>query len=179
MTDVTTATPQDRAAVGWSPIYMRNVDLILGDEASDGSNFKCQLRGVDLSPDVNITRTKTLCPTGQFSNVDDPEWTLELRYLYGVSEDNTNPSLSDYLLDNIGAQVPFTFRPVSGGKGYTGTVTLVPGPIGGDQGSFSEQSVSLPVEGQPVREGAGGAPSVVAAAGATPADADVTATGSV
>jgi hypothetical protein len=147
------------------PLNPKNVDLILGDEIT-GTNFKCQLRSVTLTPDTNIERIKTLCPSGQYASVSDPEWSLELGYLYG-KEDGGDPqeALARFLLDNAGEQVPFVFRPWSGddGDGYKGTVTLVPGPIGGEEGSFSEQSVSLPVEGQPTPLTGGS----VAATGAT------------
>jgi hypothetical protein len=133
-------------ATTFTPLYMKDVDLILGDEAM-GTNYKCQLRSVVLTPDVNTERIKTLCPDGQFSNVDDPEWNLDLGYLIG--EDTADPSLADYLLENQGQKVDFYFAPNAGGPGYKGLVTLIPGPIGGDQGSFSEQSVSLPVDQQP------------------------------
>lgn len=135
--------------MAFAPLYMKDVDLILGDEAT-GTNFKCQLRSVTLTPDVNVERIKTLCPTGQFSNVDDAEWSLELGYLYGTDDTTPAEALANYLLTNAGDQVDFFFAPISGGDGYSGTVTLVPGPLGGEQGSFSEQSVSLPVDGQPV-----------------------------
>lgn len=133
--------------MAFKPLFMKNVDLILGDE-STGPNFKCQLRSVQLTPDTNIARIKTLCPTGQYSEVEDPEWTLELGYLYGDETDSAG-ALADYLLANQGTQTGFLFRPRAGGKGYKGTVTLVPGGIGGEQGNHSEQSVQLPLDGQP------------------------------
>lgn len=134
------------------PFTAKDVDLILGDEAADGENFKCQLRSVTLTPDTNIERIKTLCPTGQYASVSDPEWSLELGYLYGKEDTDPAKALSRFLLDHAGEQMDFTFRPWAGddAEGYEGTVTVVPGPIGGEEGSFSEQSVSLPVEGQPV-----------------------------
>lgn len=135
--------------MAYTPLYMKDVDLILGDEAT-GTNFKCQLRSVTLTPDVNVERIKTLCPTGQYSNVDDPEWSLELGYLYGVDDTTPAEALANYLLVNAGDKVEFFFAPIAGGAGYSGNVTLVPGPLGGEQGSFSEQSVSLPVDGQPL-----------------------------
>lgn len=134
--------------MAWTPIYMRDVTLILGPTVT-GIDYKCQLRSVALTPDTNVTRIKTLCPTGQYSAVDDPEWSLDLGYLYGISA-TPDESLADFLLANVAQLVDFEFRPVADGAGYTGKVTIVPGPIGGEQGSFSEQSVSLPVEGQPV-----------------------------
>ena len=134
--------------MAFAPLKMKNVDLILGDEAT-GTNFKCQLRSVTLTPDTNITRIKTLCPEGQFANVDDPEWTLNLGYLYGTDAEAAASALGEYLRVNAGDQVDFFFAPNAGGPGYSGVVTLVPGALGGEQGGFSEQSVALPVEGQP------------------------------
>lgn len=137
--------------MAFKPIFMKDVDLILGDEAT-GDNYKCQLRSVKLTPDTNIVKTKTMCPAGQFAETEDPEWTLELGYLYGQDDGSGTPAeaLADYLLANKGEKSDFFFRPISGGKGYTGQVTLIAGGIGGDQGAFSEQTVSLPLDGQPV-----------------------------
>lgn len=139
--------------MAWAPIYMKNVNLTLGEEGT-GVDYKCQLTSVKLTPDVNTTKAKTLCPTGQFAEVDDPEWTLELGYLYGSDSATPDNGLADYLLAHKGTKVPFLFRPIADGPGYSGTVTLMPGDIGGDQGSFAEGSVSLPVDGQPVAEAA-------------------------
>lgn len=135
--------------MAFQPIYMKDVNLILGDVAT-GTDYKIELRSVTLTPDSNVTRIKTLDPAGQFSNVDAPEWSLDLGYLGGTYDTaDAKTSLQDYLLANAGNKIPFAFAPKAGGAGYQGTVTAVPGPIGGDQGSFSEQSVSLPIDGQP------------------------------
>lgn len=134
--------------MAWTPIYMKNVDLILGDEAT-GTHFECQARSVQLTPEVNTTRVKTLCPTGQFANTDDPEWTLEITYLYGIDPLVAENALADYLLANQGTKVDFFVAFEAGGPGYTGTVTLIPGGMGGEQGNYSEQTVQLPVDGQP------------------------------
>lgn len=135
----------------FKPYVMKNVDLILGDEAT-GPNFKCQIRGVKLTPNVNVIRTKTACPTGQYSDVDDPEWTADLTYLYGDDDGEATvvEVLADFLLEHAGEELPFLFRPRSGGRGYSGRLKAIPGVIGGDYGQFSENTVSLPIEGQPV-----------------------------
>lgn len=135
--------------MAFKPIVMKNVDLILGDEAT-GPNFKCQLRSVKLTPDTNVVKTKTLCPEGQYADVEDPEWNLELGYLTGEG-DETVQALADFLLDHKGEKEDFYFRPRAGGPGYSGVVTLMAGGIGGEQGGFSEQSVQLPLDGQPVK----------------------------
>lgn len=139
----------------FQPLFMREVNLILGDVLAGGADFQCQLRSVTLTPDVTVTKVKTLCPDGQFADVDVPEWNLTLGYLYGTAT-TPDTALADYLLTHSGEKSDFEFRPVAGGAGYTGTVTLLPGPIGGDQGAFSEQSVDLPVDGQPVPVAAAG-----------------------
>ena len=134
----------------FQPIMMKNVDLILGDEAT-GTNFKCQLRAVTLTPNASMQRMKTLCPDGTYGDVDQPEWDLELGYAYGIDDTRgtTAEILADFLMDGHGTKVPFLFRPQAGGAGYKGQVTLIAGPIGGNQGAWMEGTVTLPVDGQP------------------------------
>ena len=135
--------------MAFAPIVIKNADLVLGSEA-DGTDYAIELTSIALTPDVSPERIKTAKPEGRFSSVDDPEWNLDLGYVYGKYADaDAQVSLADYLMAHVGEQIPFTFRPKTGGAGYSGIVTLVPGAIGGDQGAFSTQSVSLPLEGQP------------------------------
>lgn len=138
--------------MAFKPISLKNVLLRLGDEAT-GTDFAIQLTSVTLTPDVATERLKTLKPAGRYSSVDDPEWSLDLGYAYGYDDAGAAAlALSSYLLENNGEQVPFSFEPIAalvGAPKYDGTVSLVAGALGGDQGAFSTQSVSLPVEGQP------------------------------
>ncbi|GAB3750048.1 hypothetical protein [Microlunatus parietis] len=129
-------------------INMKDVNLILGSEAT-GTDFACQLKSVLLSPDTNIVREETLCPDGQFADVGNPVWSLNLGYIYGKHATTAEKALADYLLAHHGEQVDFFFAPWAGGDGYTGLVTLIAGAIGGEQGSSSNQTVELPVDGQP------------------------------
>lgn len=159
--------------MAFRPIIMRNSDLVIvvgGGAETTGTNFHCEARAVTLTPDVNIQRVKTLCPDGTFADVDNPEWTLEVTYLFGTND--SGETLADFLLDNSGAKGKAWFRPVSGGPGYECDVTLIPGGLGGEQGSYSEQSVSLPVDGQPRKVAA--APPVGAGEGDEPETADAT-----
>lgn len=132
----------------WKPILFKRVNLILGSEAT-GTDFACQSRSVTLNPEAQTTRVKTLCEAGQFSDVDDPEWELQIGYLYGRDDADPNKALADYLLANHGEKVPFFFAPIAGGAGYTGELTLIAGAIGGEQGNYGEQTVNLPLDGQP------------------------------
>ena len=141
----------------FKPIMMKEVDLILGDP-STGPNFKCQARSVTLKPSASIQKMKTLCPTGRYADVDDPEWDLEIGYAYGYDDGQATVAqlLADFLLANHGTKIDFLFRPKTGQNGYTGEVTIVAGPIGGSQGAWMEGTVTLPVDGQPVLVNASG-----------------------
>lgn len=136
----------------FDPIFIKNVDLVLGDPVT-GDNFKCQLRSINLDPDTNIVKIKTACPEGQYAQVEDPEWTLGLGYLAGnMVGTGTGPAaLTEFLFDHKGEQMPFLFRPKSGGAGWSGTVTVVAGGVGGDVGGYSEKTVSLALTGQPAK----------------------------
>lgn len=137
----------------FKPYFMKDIDLIIGDEASETTpNFKCQVRSCKLTPDVSVQRIETACPTGQYADMGNPTWTAELGYLYGADDGSGTVAevLADYLLAHAGETQIITFRPHAGGKGYQASIKIVPGPIGGDYGSFSEQTVSLPIEGQPI-----------------------------
>lgn len=134
--------------MAWKPIMMKDVDLILGDEAT-GPNFKCQVRSVTLTPTSSPQKLKTACPQGRYSDVSDPEWDLEIGYAFGKDADGVMEALADYLLDNHGTKQDFLFRPVAGGAGYSGEVTIIAGPIGGTVDQWMEGSVTLPLDGQP------------------------------
>lgn len=136
--------------MAFEPTYLKNVDLILGVEAT-GINFKCQLQSVKLSPDADTSTEKTLCPEGVYSEVDDPEWTLELGYLAGRDKEDATNALSEYMRVHHGETVPFAFRPVSGepAGGFSGVVRCMATEFGGEKGSFSKVTAKLPVIGQP------------------------------
>ena len=142
--------------MAFKPIMMKDAYLRLGDE-STGPVVDVQCTAITLKPSADVQRLKTLSPEGRFSDADDPEWELEVGYSYGenVTGGVSDTVLADYLLANHGTKLDFLFRPRNGGVGYTGTVTAVAGPVGGKQGAWMEGSVTLPVEGQPVKVVAG------------------------
>lgn len=149
--------------MAFRPVSMKDAILVLGDEAT-ATDFAIQLTSVTLTPDVSVERIKTLKPAGRYAAVDDPEWSLDTGYVYGYDDAATaEAAYSEYLRAHSGELVSFAFEPINGkGDRYEGEVWILAGAIGGDQGSFSTQSVSLPVEGQPERGVATGA-AVIAA----------------
>lgn len=136
----------------FQPIVLKNVDLVLGD-TGDSTNFKCQLKSVKLIPDVNIIKEKTACPAGTYSEVENPEWNLELGHLTGRDSEAADAAkaLTEYLRLHSGEKSSFAFRPYSGDHigGYKGKVTLVATEIGGAVGGMNTATVQLPLDGQP------------------------------
>lgn len=135
----------------FKPIVMKDIDLVLGADEATGAPFKCQVQEVTLEPNTNIVKEKALCPEGTYAESDTPEWELKVGYLVGEDSDAQKAALADWLFDNQGDKVTFWFRPRSKGRGWKGTVTVVPGPVGGSQGQFMKGSVTLPLDGQPVQ----------------------------
>jgi hypothetical protein len=137
--------------MAFQPIVLKNADLELGTAAA-GTDYGLQLTSITATPDVAVERIKTVKPEGRFASVDEPEWSLDLGYLYGYDDAAAeDAAFTEYLMNHNGEIVDFTFRPlhaVAGSPEYTGQCRLVAGPLGGDQGAFSTQTVSLPVEGQ-------------------------------
>lgn len=136
--------------MAFQPIVLKNVDLVLGD-TSESTNFKCQLKSVKLIPDVNIIKEKTACPSGTYSEVENPEWNLELGHLTGRDAVEAEAALSEYLRVHSGEKSSFAFRPFSGDHlgGYKGRITLVATEIGGQVGGMNTATVQLPLDGQP------------------------------
>lgn len=136
--------------MAFRPIMLKNVDLVLGD-ATESTQFKCQLKTIKLVPDVNTIREKTACPTGTYAEVEDPKWNLELGHLTGIDTDDSEAALSEFLRVHSGDKTSFAFRPVSGDHkgGYKGRVTLMATELGGQVGSMNTATVQLPLDGQP------------------------------
>lgn len=133
----------------FQPLFFKNIDLVLG--ASPGTQVKCQVKSVKLSPDAKIVKEKTACPKGSYSEVEPTEWELELGYLVGRDTETDGNALSEYLVKHEGELIPFAFRPWSGDHkgGWKGRVRIVPGELGGEVGEFSKVSVKLAIEGKP------------------------------
>lgn len=151
--------------MAFKPITLKNMDLVLGD-ASESTQFKCQIKSAKLIPEVSIIKEKTACPKGIYSEVDNPDWNLELGHLTGVDVDQAEAALTEFLRVHHGQKMSFAMRPFSGDYkgGFKGKVTLVATEIGGAVGGMNTATVQLPLDGQPepltVAETAEDAPAV-------------------
>lgn len=127
-------------AVGY---VVKSITLLIDDV-----DYKCAIIGATLTPTASVVEWSTACPDGQGSDVGVTKWTLDLDYAY----DPAAASLSTILADNAGDIVDFEFTPdVVNNPTRTriGSVRLIPGPEGGTVDSLAQQSVSLPLVGEP------------------------------
>ena len=122
---------------------LRDAVLKLG-----GTTFTNQTWKVQLTPDTPIVQQRTLVPDGTISDVDSATWVMEITGL----QDFETSGLADFLRDNAGNVVTFEYAPKAGsGKAkWTGSLIAVHPPIGGEQGSFAEMELELPIVGAPV-----------------------------
>jgi hypothetical protein len=103
---------------------------------------------VQFVPTSNVVTWKGMTPTSKFSAATAPTWVCNLGYAQDWETEN---SLSQYLMDHAGEKVTAEFHPKAGGAGYTASVLLAAGPIGGDGDAVAVGTVSLGVDGEPTK----------------------------
>lgn len=80
-------------------------------------------------------------------------WTLEVT----LAQNYDSSSAINWLLDNTGSQMPFTYRPRTDSQStYSGTLTVVSAAIGGDVKTKNTSDASFPLAGAPTRQSSGG-----------------------
>ncbi|MBM7052219.1 hypothetical protein [Rothia sp. ZJ1223] len=89
-----------------------------------------QVTSVKLVPKVDREKGLTVLSGLKKGGARSESWTLEGKFLFDLG---TAESTSDYLFDNRGQDVPFTFTPATArGTTFTGTLTVESAEIGGD-----------------------------------------------
>lgn len=114
-----------------------------------GTTFTNQTWKVELVPDTPIVQQRTLVPDGTISDVDSSTWVMSITGL----QDYESSGLADFLGDNAGTTQTFEYAPkVGSGKAkWTGSVIVVHPPIGGEQGSFAQMEIEIPIIGTPTK----------------------------
>lgn len=106
----------------------------------------------ELRPETKVEKVtwQGLTPAAKFSDNGTPETTWSLILSYAQDWDTTN-SLSSYLLANAGQTKTIVLQPKRGvgGKTFTVTATIVPGPVGGNVNTVAVGSVTMPCAGDP------------------------------
>jgi hypothetical protein len=125
------------ARIANNTLFMLEVSLTLGVD-----DFGDAVQVVTFTPTPGATKTWTGLGGNTITRVTREEsWTCALSY---GQDWETDGSLSRYLHEHAGEEVPATFTPLNGGDPWYATVTLAAGPIGGTGQDFANGSVTLP-----------------------------------
>ena len=130
----------------FSPLYMTESVLKIGD--GTGTDFAAEISGARLTPTSSSATWKGLKPGSSFTKAGLATWALAVN----LGQDHElSTSLSSYLYDHEGEEVPFTLEPIAGGTGFDGTIIVQAAEIGGDVDTFGTASVTMPCTGKPTR----------------------------
>jgi len=145
----------------------------------DDDTFERQVSQVLLTPNVSSSKWRGMAPGAVYG---DTQWDWDATLTIAQDHETTG-SLTEYLRANAGTKQTLIFKPKSGtGPSYQVIVTVVPGSLGGQVGTWAESSVTMPVDGEPTRVAAGAGVPVPAlaapAAGPAAGGTMVTVTGS-
>lgn len=130
------------AAIAVSPFLLKDV---LFSVATD--SYEKHVSQVEFVPTSSTVTWKGLTPTSVFSFGTNATWVCNLTF---AQDWDTTNSLARYLFDHEGDEIDVTFEPVAGGSGFTATLIVAPGSIGGTVDAVAVSTVSLGVMGKPV-----------------------------
>jgi hypothetical protein len=132
-------------------IFM-NPTIKIATDVATGTDMVCEVTKVELTNDVNMVDTGSLCgPAQQPGKIS---WTLSVEGY----QDYAAGSLWRFLWDNQRKQAQFEIIPKdtdltpAGADNPTisGTIVCVPGTVGGTREEVASYSVELPLVGDPV-----------------------------
>jgi hypothetical protein len=129
-----------------APFVLKDVSLKI-----DVDNYEHHVSQVEFVPTQNTVTWKGLNPAAVFTDSGAPTWVCTLAY---AQDWETADSLSQYLMDHAGEKVTATFAPLGAAAGqafFTADIILAPGNIGGTVDGVAVATVSLGVDGVPVR----------------------------
>lgn len=124
--------------------------LTLGENTSIHT-MSHQVTSAKLVPKVDKEKGKTVLSGKKKGGARSESWTLEGKFLLDIG---TADSTSDWLFDNRGQEVPFTFTPATArGVTFTGNVTVESSEIGGDVDTDNiEVDFSFELVGEPTKK---------------------------
>lgn len=134
----------------YKPLLLKDVVLSLDADAGGVGtpvDFAVELTQVEFTPSASQQTLRTLSPDGVYTETSQATWTCTLGY---VQDWDATTSLSRFLFDNEGKEVPVIFEPRSGtGTRWSATLVITPGAIGGQVDAWAQTSVTLGVKGRP------------------------------
>lgn len=120
---------------------MRNSTITI-----NSTDYQGQLKTAELTPDADSQTYKTLDPNTVLADVDSPTWTF---HIAGVQDYTTAVGLARFLTDNHGTVLTVHLEAKTGDVSADFTAIAKAVGFGGDQGSWTEFDVELPVVGVP------------------------------
>lgn len=129
------------AQIGVAPIILKNVLFSV-----EGDSYEKHVSAVEFVPSPSTVTWKGLTPSAVFTFGTTATWECNLTY---AQDWETTDSLSRYLFENEGEEIDVIFEPVNGGAGFSATLIVAPGSIGGAVDSVLSATVTLGVKGKP------------------------------
>jgi len=130
------------AQIGVAPIILK--DCLFQVETD---SYEKHVSSVEFVPSSSTVVWKGLTPASVFSFGTSATWVCNLSF---AQDWETADSLSLYLFENEGEEIDVVFEPVNGGAGFSATLIVAPGSIGGAVDSVAVSTVTLGVKGKPV-----------------------------
>lgn len=127
----------------FAPYVARHVKFTL-----DGTEYAAEVSDAQLVPSASVQTWQGLTPPSQYSDVGPATWQCNLTFAQDYDE---ALSLATFLFEHEGEVIPMEFEPQVGGASFTADVVVTPGLIGGAVNTYAEASVTLGVQGKPVR----------------------------
>ena len=136
-------------AIAIAPFVLKDAIMTIGTDS-----YETNLSSVRFDPTTSQVTWQGLTPASSFSDATSATWTCTLAY---AQDWVTANSLAQYLLANAGQTKTAVFKPqgITTGKPiFTATITIQPGPIGGDVNTVQVGTVTLGVTGTPAKTAA-------------------------
>ena len=130
------------AQIGVVPIQLKNALFQV-----EADSYEKHVSAVEFVPSSSIVTWKGLHPDAVFTFGSTASWQCNLTF---AQDWETEDSLSRYLFENDGEEIDVIFEPVNGGTGFSATLIVTPGSIGGALDAVAQSTVQLGVKGKPV-----------------------------
>lgn len=127
-----------------NPTILKDMVLMVGAD-----DFAAAVSSATITPTTSVVTWKGLKPDATFSFSTAPTYVLDLEY----AQDEVDTSLSTYLWNHQGETIEgVVLEPASGvGARYTFNLMIAHGAVGGAVDTVGVASVSLGINGRPVR----------------------------
>jgi len=120
----------------FAPLFMKDCTFTVA-----GTDYAGELSSVRIVPNSSQVNWHGLTPDSAFSESSAPTYVVTVGY---AQDWELATSWANFLYDSEGDSAAVTFKPKGAGSvSWSVNVSVIPGEIGGDVGTFAESTVSL------------------------------------